>query len=124
MLLKRSDIHEQICVLRVSPGVLDIPNVVIADSNAGSKYVRFSPAPAGLAIVDRERTFARWWAHPDDIREKWRHSAQKGAEVLVPNVVPAQYVTGAYVSCVLSEQTLRGLAPTLPITVDRDLFFQ
>jgi hypothetical protein len=124
MLLKKRDIHEQICVLRVSPSVLDIPNAVITDSNAGSKYVRFRPAPAGLAIVDRERTFARWWAHPGDLREKWIHSAQKCAEMLVPDVVPAKYVTGAHVSCDVSEQRLLNLAPDLPITVNADLFFR
>ena len=116
--------HEEICVLRISPDVLDIPNVVITDSNAGSNYVRFRPAPSGLVIVDRERTFARWWNHPDDIREKWRHSAQKCAEVLVPNMIPIRYITGAYVSCEASEEKLRQVAPNVPITVDADLFFQ
>lgn len=124
MLLRRSDMHEQICVLRISPDVLDISNVVITDGNAGSNYVRFRPASAGLVIVDRERTFARWWAHPGDIREKWRHSAQKCAEVLVPDVVSVRYIRGAYVSCESSAQKLRQLAPSLPITVDADLFFQ
>jgi hypothetical protein len=124
MLLRRSDMHEQICVLRVSPVVLELPNVVIADGNAGSSYVRFRPSPDGLALVDRERTFARWWAHPGDQIEKWRHSVQKCAEVLVPDGVPARYITGAYVSCDLSEQKLQSLAPNLPITVNADLFFQ
>jgi len=123
MLLRRSDIREQICVLRVSPEVLDIANVIVTDSNAASKYVSFRPAPTGLAIVDRDRTFAEWWTHDDQI-EQWRHSAQKCAEVLVPNVVPPAYVTGAYVSCDQSRHRLRVLAPNLPITVDRHLFFQ
>jgi hypothetical protein len=123
MLFKRKDRHEQICVLRVSPDVLDLPNVVVTDSNAGSKYVRFRPAPAGLAIVNRERTFAEWWTH-DDLIEKQRHTSQKCAEVLVPDVVPARYLIGAYVSCDDSRQRLRALAPNLPITVDGDLFFQ
>ena len=61
MLFKRKDSHEQICVLRVSADVLDLPNVVVTDSNAASKYVRFSPAPSGLEIVSRDRTFARYW---------------------------------------------------------------
>src|SRR5712692_5596522 len=124
MLLTKREIHEQICVLRISPRVLDLPNVVVTDSNAGSRYVRFRPAPDGLAIVDQERTFARWGGHSGDEREKWRHSIQKCAEVLVPDVVPVRHITGAYVSCDLSEQRLRALAPNLPVTVDGDLFFQ
>jgi hypothetical protein len=124
MLLRRSGMHDQICVLQVSPSVLDIADVVVTDGNAGSKYVRFGPAPSGLALVDRERTFARWWAHPGDEIEKWRHSVEKCAEVLVPDVVPVQYITGAYVSCDLSRQGLQMLAPDLAITVDADLFSQ
>jgi len=124
MLYKRKDRHEEICVLRVSPNVLDIPNVVVTDSNAGSKYMRFHPAPSGLANVDRARTFARNWKHPEDQRDEWRHSAQKCAEVLVPDVVPRRYITGAYVSCEDGRQKLQALAPNLPISIDADLFFQ
>src|SRR2546423_13479969 len=39
MLLRRHELHVQICVLRVRSDVLDIPNVVVTDSNAASKYV-------------------------------------------------------------------------------------
>jgi len=123
MLLRRSDIHEDLCVLRVSTDVLELAGVVVTDSNAASKYVRFRPAPTGLAIVDRERTFAEWWTHDDQI-EKWRHSAQKCAEVLVPDVVPARYVTGAYVSGVASQNKLGRAAPPLSLTLDPKLFFQ
>ncbi|HME32616.1 MAG TPA: DUF4433 domain-containing protein [Terriglobales bacterium] len=123
MLLKRSNIHEQICVLQVRVDVIDLPNVVITDSNAASKYARFMPAPAGLAIVDRDRTFADWWTHPDQI-EQWRHSAQKCAEALVPDVAPACYIFGAYVSNEWSGEHLLRIAPTLPITINGNMFFQ
>ncbi len=43
MLRRRSDVHKQICVLRVNTDVLDIPNVIVTDSNAASKYVSFKP---------------------------------------------------------------------------------
>lgn len=124
MLYKRKDIHDQICVLRVSPDLLDLPDVAVTDSNAGSRYARFRPAASGLGIVDRDRTFARNWKHPEDQRDEWIHSAQKCAEVLVPDVVPVRYITGAFVSCNLSEQRLLELAPNLPITINGDLFFQ
>lgn len=123
MLFKRSSIHDRICVLRVSADVLDIPDVIITDSNAGSKYVRYGLAPAGLAIVDRDRTLAESWTHKDQI-DQWRHSAQKCAEVLVPDSVPPRYVIGAYVSCDKSRRSLEQLVPDLPITVDSHLFFQ
>jgi hypothetical protein len=124
MLFKRKDVHEEICVVRVSPAVLDLPNVVVTDVNAARGYVRFSAAPSGLEIINRERTFATYWTHPGDKREEYHHVGQKCAEVLVPDVVPAQYITGAYVSCDISRQGLQNLAPNLPITVNADLFFQ
>jgi ssDNA thymidine ADP-ribosyltransferase, DarT len=124
MLFKRQDIHAQICVLRISSDVLDIANVVVSDSNAGTKFVRFGAAPGGLSIVDRERTFARYWNHPEDEREHRRHSAQKCAEVLIPDVVPTRYIVGAYVSCEESQQALVGAGFKLPVTRNRDLFFR
>jgi hypothetical protein len=124
MLLKRSALHTEICVLRVSPDVLEIPNVIVTDSNAGSKYVRFSPAPGGLRIVNGERTFARWWNHPEDQIDQWRHSAQKCAEVLVPDRVPTRYISGAYASCDKSAQALVDVGFNLPVARDGDLFFR
>lgn len=123
MLFKRKDEHAQLCVLRVSTSVLDLSNVVVTDVNAARGYVRFSPAPDGLEIVNRGRTFVTYWTHRDE-RDENLHVGQKCAEVLVPDVVPMRYVTGAYVSCAASQQQLQSLAPNLPITVDRDLFFQ
>lgn len=124
MLYKRKDEHEQLCVLRVSTEVLDLHDVAITDMNAGSRYARFRPAPLGLAIVDQDRTFARNWKHPEDWRDDCRHTAQKCAEVLVPDVVPSRHVVGAYVSCELGRQGVLALAPNLPIAVNTDLFFQ
>lgn len=124
MLFKRQDIHAQICVLRISSDVLDIPNVVVTDSNAGTKFVRFSASPGGLSLVDRKRTFARYWNHPEDEREHRRHSAQKCAEVLVPDIVPTRYIDGAYVSCEESHQALVAAGFKLPVTRDGYLFFR
>ena len=123
MLFKRKDEHDQLCVLRVSPDVLDLPNVVVTNVNAARGYVRFSPAPMGLGIVNRERTFATYWTHEDE-RDQDHHVGQKCAEVLVPDVVDPRFITAAYVSCSPSQQRLRALAPNLPITINADLFFQ
>ncbi len=124
MLLKKSALREQLCVLRVHADVIDLPGAVITNSNAASKYARFLPAPAGLGIVDRDRTFADWWTHPGDEIEQWRHSAQKCAEVLVPDVVPRSHIFGAYVSCHQGLQALNNVAPGLPTTVNAHMFFQ
>jgi hypothetical protein len=122
MLIKRSGMHQELCVLRVSPAVLDIRGTVVTDMNAGSKYAHFAGAPDGLSIVNRDRTFADWWTH-DDQRDRWRHAAQKCAEVLVLNVIPTAHVTGAYVSCEAAREALKAVAPDLNVTIDKHLFF-
>jgi hypothetical protein len=122
MLLSRSHMREQLCVLRVDPNVIDTAGAVVTDSNAGSKYVKFSAAPDGLSIVNFDRTMADWWNHPDDRIDHWRHSAQKCAEILVPHVLPAHHITGAYVC----SETARGSLATLAnvtVTINRHLFF-
>ena len=40
MSTRRNEAH-RLCVLRVSPEILNVPGAVIADQNAASKYVRF-----------------------------------------------------------------------------------
>jgi len=122
MLWIRLDQHEQLCVIRVSPDVLDIPGTVVTDQNAASKYVRFAMAPDGLAIVDRERTFAEDWRHPDQITY-WRQKSMKCAEVLVPDRVPPELLTGVYCSGAPSRAAAQAMT-NLPCTINGHLFFQ
>jgi ssDNA thymidine ADP-ribosyltransferase, DarT len=98
MMYLRKALHESTCVLRVSPDVLDLPNVFIADQNAASKHSRFASSPAGLVNVDREMVFAEDWRHPGDPAAYQRHKRMKCAEALVPDAVPPGYLMGAYVS--------------------------
>ena len=53
-----------LCVLRVQADVVDLPQVVIADQNAASDYVRFANASVGLALIDHDTVFAEYWTHP------------------------------------------------------------
>jgi len=124
MLFVRRGHHEQLCVLRVSPAVLDLSGVVIADRNASSDHVRFGPAPAALALVDGDRVFAEYWTHPNDQIEEWIHKSIKCAEVLVPGRVGPTLVTGAYVSCPESRDALLAVAPRFRVSVNAHLFFR
>ena len=98
MLYKRKDRHERICILRVSPAVLNLPGAIIADGNAASGYTRFWPSPEGLAYVDEAIVFAEYWTDPDEI-VAWRKKRIKCAEVLVPDRVGPKFILGVYVSC-------------------------
>jgi len=123
MLRKRKDLHENLCVLRVAPEVLDLPNVIVTDQNAASRYVRFAQAPDGLAIVNKDMVFAEWWKHPEDRILEWRHISMKCAEVLVPECVDAEFIRRAYVSGQVSKGALEAVCPGLVAEVNAHMFF-
>jgi len=121
MMYKRQAQFKELCVLRVSPDVIDLPGVVITDGNASGDYVRFSAAPKGLAIVDRDWTFAEYWTDPDQITE-WKKKAAKCAEVLVPDKVAPHFITGAYVACSEAQAALEGLVKGIAVEINSHLF--
>jgi hypothetical protein len=124
MMRKRCDQHASLTVLQVSSEVLDLPGVVLTDSNAASRYARFYPASQGLQYIDASVVFAENWKHPEDQILEWKHSAAMCAEVLVPNQVAVQFIVGAYVSGSVGRQALATVAPGLNITVDAHMFFR
>lgn len=125
MLFRIKDKHEELCVLRISTNVLDLPGVVITDQNASSDYVRFAPSPNGLQIVDRDLVFARYWAHPTLIeQEQWRRGSITCAEVLVPDCVDSSYIRGAYVSCAEAKGTFDSMGTGIQTTANTHLFFR
>lgn len=115
---------EKLCVLRISTDVLDVAGTVVTDGNAASKYTTgFSAAPAGLADVDRDLTFAESWKHPNEIDE-WRHKRAKCAEVLVPDRVPSRFILGAWVVGAETKLSLDAQLKPLACQVDAHLFFK
>jgi hypothetical protein len=82
-------------VVRLSDGVLDLDGAVVADGNAANGPTRFYPSPGGLAHLDADRVFAEWWTIGDEF-ERAERKRQRQAEVLVPDVVPPEYIVGCY----------------------------
>lgn len=125
MMYKRQNQYEQLCVVRVSVDVLDLPAVVITDSNAAAEdqYVRFAAAPGGLRIVNRDETFAEWWTSPHYF-EQCRLRSRKCAEVLVPDRVEPRFLVGLYVSGGVALEAYRTLGLDLPANVNAHLFFR
>jgi hypothetical protein len=123
MLYVRSSEHNELAVLRVSTAVLDLPNVVVTDQNAARTWVRFAPAPDGLALVDQTYTFAEYWTH-DDPLEEYRHKGMMCAEVLVPHVVPPQHIFGAYVLSREVAERVAEIASWPSVVINRKLFFR
>lgn len=122
MMFKRQELHQELCVLRVSADVLDLSGAIISDRNAAARMCRFAPAPSGLRIVDKDRVFAEFWNHENPLERKL-HKSIKCAEVLIPDQVPSVYIIGAYVSCSEVEAVVHEIAPQLPVTIDGHLFF-
>ncbi|HSB72354.1 MAG TPA: DUF4433 domain-containing protein [Candidatus Methylomirabilis sp.] len=123
MMFKRKELHRELCVLQVSPAVLDLDGVIVTDMNAARGIARFRPVDAGLASVDREMVFAEDWRHPGDFLAYERHQGIMCAEVLVPDRVDPELIAGAYVSCAEARASLASFAPGLPIQVNPRMFF-
>lgn len=122
MYLRRSQ-YESLCVLQISPAVLSLPGVVIADGNAASGPTAFWPSPSGLAKVHKDTVFAERWTDPNEF-VLWENRRVKCAEVLAPDKLDAKFISGAYVSCDAAEAQLKVLAPRLKIIVDLHMFFR
>ncbi len=123
MMYVRRDRHHELVLLRVSCDVLDLDDAVIADGNAASKYTRFRSAPEGLASIDADITFLGDPRHANQY-QRWERTRQQCAEVLLPDCIPPEHITGAYVSCEQSRDECEVLDVTWPLTLDPDKFFQ
>jgi hypothetical protein len=114
---------DELCLLRVSPEVIDLEGVVIADCNASSDYVRFADASRGLLLVDVQEVFSQYWTHPGDPIAAMRHKSRMCAEVLVPDCVRPDYIVGAYVPSAAAQRVLAAAAPSIAVTLDGYKFF-
>lgn len=107
--------NSEICVLRVDPVVLDTAGVTISTRNAASAWASFWPVADGLAMIERDRIFARYWKHPADPFEEMNHKSEKCAEVLVLDRVDARFVTSGYVANQAALATFQALETRLPV---------
>jgi hypothetical protein len=121
MLFKRR--HEDICVLRVSTSILQLPGCVITDQNAASDYAR-PCAPSQWGILDFDDIFALDWKRPEDQIREWRHKSRKCAEVLIPHCVQPSMLIGAYVPDDSARQRLLQAGFGLPSAINQDFFFR
>jgi hypothetical protein len=114
--------HAEICVLRVSIDVLDLPGAVIADQNASSNYVMFLKSPVGLKKLIYDEVFTRSWICPEDQIRQWRLGSAVCAELLIPDRVEPSFIVGAYVKDRVSLSKFQGLCPSLPCAINSDIF--
>lgn len=123
MMSKRRTHHRDIAVLRVSPDLLDVSGVVIADGNAASKYTGFWSPSRGLSALDKDLVYSEDWRDTDQIQQ-WRKARVRCAEVLVPLPVKPRHILGSYASCQASKARIDGLGLGWSVVIDSHLFFQ
>lgn len=122
MLYKRREQREELCILRINPDILNLPEVVLSDRNASSAYAKFLPSPAGLDELDFNRIFATYWTDTNLFTE-WTNKSIKCAEVLVPERIQSNLIVGAYVCNVKAQSSLIAAGFTLPININSQIFF-
>jgi hypothetical protein len=122
MLFKRKNDAANLCILKVSTKVLELPGTVISDQNAASDYARFLH-PSQWELLALDDIYALDWRHPDNQIAYWRHKARKCAEVLVEQRIPPQFLIGAYVLSEIASARLRLLGFTLAVQVNPEFFF-
>ena len=122
MLSRRRNQNLEICILRISADVLNLQGVVLSDRNASSSYAKFLTYPEGLVELNFEKIFSRYWTDPDQFVE-WENKSFKCAEVLVPNVVLPEYITGVYVFNRTAQHRVTELNLNLNIIIQPEIFF-
>lgn len=123
MMYKRKDEAPRICILRVSTEVFNLSGAVITDCNAASDWVRFL-APKQWRLLDFDDIYALDWRHPGNRTRYYQHRSRKCAEVLVPQRVGPELLTGAYVVDAEAQALMDAEGFTLPVNVEPLLYFR
>jgi hypothetical protein len=124
MMAKRRPEHDRICVLRISPAVLNVPGAVISDQNASSDWALFLASPAGLQKLHSEEVFVRSWKFPNDQIREWRLGSLVCAELLIPHVVDSKLIIGAYVLDGAALARFTNLKTNLECGINSDIFLR
>jgi hypothetical protein len=120
MLSKRRLQNSEICVIRINESVLDLEDVIVTDKNA-ARGCLFNPVDEGLSLLDAGEVFDKYWTS-DDEYEQYRLKGIKCAEVLVPDRVSPEYISGAYVANSTALNSFRQVSD-LPVQMKNSLFF-
>ena len=115
--------EKDLCILKIDSNVIKIDGVVITDRNASSDYANFYSPSECMDKLNFDMIEARYWKHPEDLNEEWKHKSIMCAEILIPKFIPPEYILGAYVSCPESKDEMLRLGFNKDITINPDMFF-
>ena len=123
MMYKRQNEAETICVLAISPSIMNVEGCVLSDRNAATTLAKFYTPEDGIRHIDFKLVFARDWTD-DDPYESRRKKAIKCAEILVPDCVPYSYIVGAYVVSEKNAEALKLMGFNKKILVRPRVFYR
>jgi hypothetical protein len=109
--------------MRVNSSVIDLPDVIISDRNAASDWAKFSTVSDGLAALDKDKIYARYWTNANNQYDLWENKSIKCAEVLIPDRVESKYIIGAYVANQTALRAFKELKIQLTVSTKSDIFF-
>ncbi len=122
MLSRKRSQNEEICILKFDRVVLDFEGVIVSDKNASSDYAAFYTPEVGLEHIDFGLVYARYWTD-NDYYEQCRKKSIKCAEVLVPYVIPYEYVVCAAVVNERAAELLEDVGFDKEIIIEPRVFF-
>ncbi|WP_419842485.1 DarT ssDNA thymidine ADP-ribosyltransferase family protein [Candidatus Poriferisodalis sp.] len=110
---------DDICVLVVSPEVLDLEEVRVSDGGLGSQETSDPlPMPTGVKRLRRTKVFALGWNQDEAQQEENKRLAM--AEVLIPNEIAPEYIEAVYTFSYRAYAVLKPLFPKLELFVRED----
>jgi hypothetical protein len=114
--------RSEICVLRVSENVLNMPKTILSDRNAASDYARYY-STTEISQLDFDLIYSKDWRCPNNPTEYFRRKTAKCAEVLVMDKIPIYLIMGAYVKNDIVQKKLEKQGFNRKILINEDLFF-
>ena len=114
--------RSDICVLKISEDVFNLPDVILSDRNAASNYATYYPVEE-ISKLNFDLIFARDWRCPGNPVEYYKRKKVKCAEVLVKDRVPQNLIIGAYVKNDASKTLLVNQGFDRRIDINSDIFF-
>ncbi len=115
--------NQQLCVVRVSCRVLDLPGVHYSCRNAAVQNATFhAVSESAFPPLERDRVYSRSWMEQDGTRDEDAKEIMQ-AEVLVPDMIEPQYLEKVYVRSQEQFERVRHLISLPDIAVHGKIFF-
>ncbi len=125
MLYKRlcEGMLDELCIISISPSILDMDGAVMSDRNAAASYCRFALPTDALPSIDADLVNRAYWTGGSPLeQERCKHA--KFTEVLIPHVIPPDYLIEIQVGSSTAKEALAANGCSLGISMNKHLFFE